>query len=312
MGVDEPIRLSMTGLKIVLVILITLFLDTECWAQDEQMIHVVQTLRLVPLGNTLIQKAFLIWKTESLERLMENFKWSDASRTDTVLTRHYNPKTESEERERQVMIYLRRDQSVGEVVLDLAHELVHATSRPNFDPYNPLLSVGNYILGAIDGEGGEVDAVFMECQVAVQLVSRLGIPLSRCQGYLHSLSPSIGQQVDREKIRSDFYRVGDWYSELQVKLAEEKSVLALLSSEAPHLFSSTGHTPYPFALMKEFEEITLLACKNSRNRIGQGKFKSFKKISYLLSFETPVNGESLTERQKEVEYFIHKRCEGKE
>ena len=194
------------------------------------------------------------------EDLRFKFKWGAASKTDAVLTRHFNPRTGAESRERQVTIFLREGQAFDDLVLDIAHELVHATSRPGWDPYDPRLTPGKYIWAAIEGEGGEVQAVAMECRVGFEVHSRFGAASSaveRCKSYLSSKQAGL----DEELIRRDFYRVGHWDYELDRKLGPERSLFPLLSRETPKLYSSTGNAPYPVALFREFEEITQIACR---------------------------------------------------
>src|SRR5690348_335129 len=96
---------------------------------------ILNLLSDVPSGRSLMDAAKKTWKCDSPKKLATHFQWSDVSRTDTVLTRHYNPQTGAEERARQIQIFLREDQPVVEVALDMVHELVHATARPSFDPY---------------------------------------------------------------------------------------------------------------------------------------------------------------------------------
>jgi hypothetical protein len=214
----------------------------------------------VPSGQALINQGLHFWGFATTAELTQAFKMGQASRTDAVLTRHFNPETGEETRERQVTIYLRAEQALGNLVLDIAHEMVHATARPAWDPYDPELTGAKYIQASIDGVGGEVAAVISECKVALELSSRFGVPAPRCRGYL------TAGKLDDAKIRQDFYRVGKWQKDLVKRLGEEIALLPLLSADAPKLFSSTGNAPYPVALLREFDEITQIACENSRKR----------------------------------------------
>jgi hypothetical protein len=223
----------------------------------------LKILSHTPTGRALLKRAQEFWKISRPTELSSVFKWGEASKTDAILTRHFNSKTGEETRDRLVTIYLREDQSLDDLVLDMAHEIVHATTRPGWDPYDPKLTTGKYIWSAIEGKGGEVDAVAQECQVGFELLDRfgsVGASIERCQGYL-----SAGQ-LNRELIRRDFYRVGKWNQEISQNLGEEFALFPLMNSEAPTLFSSTGNAPYPVALYREFEDITRIACTNSRRR----------------------------------------------
>jgi hypothetical protein len=219
-------------------------------------------------GHRLLERACGFWKEPSLDALASHFEAGPASRTDAILTRKYNPATGRESRERQVSVVVRTDQPLEEIVLDLAHELVHALARPSWDPYDPRLTPGAYIRATIEGQGGEIDAVVSECNVARELrlkgtFGRAQASLERCLAYW---SP---RGIRRSRVRKDFYRVGDWKSPLTKLLGPEAEGFPFLSTERPRLYSSTGSAPYPMALYREYEEITQVACENSRKRLEE-------------------------------------------
>jgi hypothetical protein len=250
----------------------------------------LEILSHVPTGKELLKRAQIFWKLSRTEDLPKVFKWGRSSKTDAVLTRHFDPVTGTEIRERQVSIYLREDQKLEDLVLDIAHELVHATSRPAWDPYDPKLTAGKYIWAAIEGEGGEVDAVHAECRVGFELMDQFGSAAGsteRCEGYLSAQDDSL----DREAIRRDFYRVGKWNGDISQSLGSERGLFPLMSAEVPALFSSTGNAPYPVALFREFEEITSIACENSRRRADAGGARSPASV------------------QKSAQSFVAERCQ---
>ncbi len=269
---------------------------------ENRLQQALNLLTQVPTGQSLVKKAQQLWKLSDLSELLEKFKWGEASRTDTILTRHYNPKTGEEDRDREITIYLRKDQSQFELTLDMAHELVHATSRPGFDPYDPTLTPGKYIYAAIEGEGGEVDAVVTECQTGQEMAQLLKVPFRRCERYRKDLGRN---ELDRDRVRRDFYRVGQWKVDLHNKLKDEFELFPYLSADAPTLYSSTGHAPYPLALLREFQEITEMACDNSRSRMKTAASnKSWIKNSWMkTSFSQRVQT-----AQDDVEHFLLKRC----
>lgn len=271
----------------------------------DRMMDALEILKLTQSGRALVSRTNELWKSDTLIEVKDHLKWGQNSRTDTVLTRQYDPKTGHEEREREVTIYLRQDQAQIDLVLDLAHELVHAITRPSYDPYDPVLTPGKYIWAALEGPGGEVDAVITECEVGVELSKIWSFPLQRCQGYLKQSSQG-SFVIDRERVRKDFYRVGKWKSKVVEKLKQEASLFPLLSSNSPQLLSSTGQAPYPAALLTEYEEITATACNNSRNRMTQihsDKRKPFSASSTRFS--------TVLEKDDEIERFLSKRCEQK-
>lgn len=197
--------------------------------------------------------------------------WDHVSRTDAVLTRHFDSTTGEELRERQVSIHLKRGQSFSDLFFDLSHELTHAVAGPNWDPYDPNLTASRYVISALESPGGEIDAIYAECRLAfevLQIPGNTGDEWSahgvRCSRYLKKGSLAV---IDREKIKSEFYRVGRWYSDLSSELGDEKGSLPLLSSDSPKLYSSTGGAPYPVALVREYQEINVAACANSKRRL---------------------------------------------
>ncbi len=213
------------------------------------------------------------------------FKWDQVSRTDAVLTRHFDPKTGKEERSREVSVHLKRDQPLADLVYDLAHELTHAVAGPNWDPYDPGLTATGYIWTALEGPGGEVDAVVSECRVARELAK--SDLIGRCERYV------TRSDIDRDKVREDFYRIGEWVPALKKRLGQDASKFPMLSDLPPRLYSSTGAAPYPVSLLREYDEITAVACDNSRRR--------YAATSRNPASESDSAGESTRE-------FLQNRC----
>ncbi len=211
-------------------------------------------------GKALLEKAVRFWGLSEPRELKKYIIPGRVSRTDAVLTRHYQPDTGKEVRERSVKVILRLDQSLSESALDLAHELTHATSQPSWDPYDPGLTVGRYIHAALESEGGEIDAVEHECKTAREFVVQLGLRVSRCDRYIK------GSSVERVAIQKDFYRVGESLRDVKSKLRDECQLFPNLSSDEPELYSATGGAPYPVALIREYEELNRVACENMRKR----------------------------------------------
>lgn len=233
-------------------------------AEDrERLSEAIRLLGQTPAGAELLGKARRAWRVRDLAGLLGHFRLAKISRTDAVLTRHYHPETGREERERKVTVDLRRSQTFHDLVLDLAHELTHAAAGPTWDPYDPSLTPATYMRAAIEGPGGEVDALVAECEIGEGLGIRRGVSAARCRRYR-----SDSAKIDRERVRSDFYRVGRWLAEVRSRLGADAESFPLLSAGTPQLYSSTGHAPYPIALIREFDEITQIACENTRRRIG--------------------------------------------
>jgi hypothetical protein len=118
----------------------------------------------------------------------------------------------------------------------------------------------------LEAKGGEIDAVFTECEVAVDFKRELDIRSQRCDRYLVLHGEENRIAVDRTKIQNDFYRIGKWEPFVRGKLGADTALFPLLSAKAPELYSATGGAPYPVALMREYEELNRVACENVRKR----------------------------------------------
>jgi hypothetical protein len=230
----------------------------------------IALLDKVPAGRRILARAESFWNETSREGLLKHLAYGPVSRTDAVLTRHYHPDTGEEIRERFVTVILRKDQALMDVAMDLGHELTHATTPPTWDPYDPKLTAGRYMHAALEANGGEIDAVFTECEIAVDFKRELEMRTSRCDRYLKLTGNANVLTVDRGKIQMDFYRVGHWEPFVRTRLGKETEKFPLLSTKEPELYSATGGAPYPVALMREYDELNRVACENVRRR-GDGR-----------------------------------------
>lgn len=224
--------------------------------EDSRIREALVELERAPSGHELLLRARKRLQLSGDQRLSKVFRWGSVSRTDAVLTRHFDPSTGEERQEREIAIYLKKGQGLPELLLDVAHELAHAGSNEVWDPYDPDLDASAYVWNAIEGDGGEVDALVTECRVGREIAAASALARSRCAQY--------GETLDRGLVRQEFYRVGKWHPELEKKL--DATRFPLLSTLDPKLYSSTGRAPYPAALLQEYEEMTEIACENSRRR----------------------------------------------
>ncbi|MFZ9596260.1 MAG: hypothetical protein ACO3A2_09300 [Bdellovibrionia bacterium] len=262
--------------------------ESPSFSQDQfldRFVAALSQLSGVPSGAQLIQRALKQWNLQEFSQLTGRLQWGPISKTDTVLTRSFHAQTGQEEQTRQITIYLNPDQSQVDLVLDLAHELVHATEREGFDPYDPSLTAGQYVWTALEGKGGEVDATLVECEVGLELALRFKTRIRRCEAYLSQEKwtnlktgypkqeipepRSLAGWLDRNQMRRDFYRVGRWKTQVIQQLGSELARFPLLSSHTPALYSSTGETPYPVALLGEYRELNRVACENSKKRMKE-------------------------------------------
>jgi len=141
------------------------------------------------------------------------------------------------------MIYLKESQSQLELILDLVHELVHAASRPPFDPYDPALTAGKYVWLAIEGVGGEIDAVVTECQLAIELSKRFDWSTTRCERYVDDDGKLLHPENLRAEVVKDFYKVGKPYRNLVNRFGAEASLFPVLSDSPPRFFLPPGKLP---------------------------------------------------------------------
>jgi hypothetical protein len=278
--------------------------------EDERfrMKTVVLQLGETQAGKRLLQKARRYWNVRTDAELLSHLGWSTISKTDAVLTRKFDPKTGEESRDRHVNVFLKRDQSVAETVLDLAHELVHATEESGWDPYDPSLRAVDYIHQSIEGRGGEVEAVYQECLVSVEIAPVYVLPYDRCARYTTEHTVEGGHDhahthhsVQRKKIVDDFYRVGEQYESLVDRLGAHAKRLVHLSGADANLISSTWNEPYPLALYLEFEAMTASACKNSERRLARLERKAARAPASAV----------IKNQRKRTQQFLKARCEQK-
>ncbi len=233
------------------------------WGPHDRIKFAVLILSELKVGKQWLAayKKSMGYKTE--KEIFKNIKPGNVSRTEAVLTRYFDTISGNEKREREVTVFLELEQSLEEVVMDLGHELVHASLRPAWDPYDPDLTPFRYIKASIEGRGGELEAVMNECKVAMELMKTFDMKVNRCKRYLH---PST-QEISKMEIKKDFYRVGNWETQFVFELGHDSKQFPLLSGEDPELYSSTGRAPYPVALLEEYKGIIKSACENSYQRI---------------------------------------------
>jgi hypothetical protein len=259
---------------------------------DPTLDSVLEALGQSATGHALLQKAQEKWKFADTKSVAKIFKWDVVSRTDALLTRHFNPQPGEEQRERTVTVYLKSNQPFTDLLLDIAHELTHAVAEPSWDPYDAQLTVDHYVWAALEAPGGEVDAMISECLVGYELKIVSGSSIERCRRYRGD------GKLNRERVKADFYRVGSWSTEVVRRLRSKLTgKFPLISNLSPVLYSSTGRAPYPIALIREFDELTDRACKNSRRRMENFVGRA---PASLLPYE------SATIR------FVQSRCEGKD
>jgi len=246
---------------------------------DERLIEILSELSGSKTGEMLIERGLRAWELKNKEEIASKIKWAQVSKTQSVVHRTFDSMSLREIKERKVHIFLNWNLSRQEAVLDLAHELVHATSPPTWDPYDETLSAAKYIFETIEGAGGELDAIAVECRVSQEL-QWVELTLRRCRRYLRGTS----KRLDRRRLRQDLYQIGQDYGSLSRKLKSGILLLPLLSDRDPELYSSTGKSTYPVSLFQEFVLMNQMACENSMRRYRNLDVKDDRVARETLKF----------------------------
>ena len=167
--------------------------------------------------------------------------------------------------EERSLVYLDKDLTVADAVLDLAHELTHFTRRAAFDPYADDFTAQALIKGTIEGPGGEVEAYLVECKVWSE-IWRGRHSSSNCM----KIYDEERGKFSREKAISLFYQLGphhDAWEALRPLLGLGQEDFPYVSKR-PILFVSSYYSlPYPLAAIKEFQAIREKTCRNEERRL---------------------------------------------
>ena len=140
----------------------------------------ISTLERSPTAKKLLLRARFKAKKRgsTLEKLISS---GPVSITDSTVVRRFSSLNPTKvEYEHQLRIYLNRDLSYKDALLDLAHELEHFSHRPETNPYEHAKSLHEFILEMIEGEGGEGAAVYKECMIAEELLGVAFMRKSSC------------------------------------------------------------------------------------------------------------------------------------
>jgi hypothetical protein len=222
-------------------------------ASDAQAIEAAQamdTLSDSVAGRTIIRRAanaLTGGDTEALTALVEPGRVSEAI---VATRRSFDGRTT--QKSRSVRIQLESSADLLEAATGLAHELVHAASS-NIDAYEPHLTAGNYVRQAIDGPGGEVEAVLVQCEVERELVKRGVSGTSHCDAL---------EELSQNSVREKLWSTGSYHSEARAALGNEADDLPL-SSDSADMVSALEGTPYPLALAHAYAEMNRNVCDNT-------------------------------------------------
>lgn len=217
--------------------------------------ELVDLLKTVPEGLEQLRKA------EAKDPLFaEHIKMGSASFTETTFSRTYSLIDGHEQISLHHEVTLNGSLSVADAVVDLAHELVHFSEKGMINPYKAGFVRPHFVRNGIEGEGGELEALQVECNVAWALEKRhSNFPRHRlCEKYR-----GPANRFALERAREDYYAVGPWLAKLSPALKKELPEL----NDKPIVFTSSyAGQPYPVALVEEYAATRRSACENNQRK----------------------------------------------
>lgn len=199
--------------------------------------------------------------------LLDFIKEGRGSLTDTTLTRRFSAHNPEDVRfETKSIVYLNKELSVMNAVLDLTHELTHFVFREAFNPYKSNFTLDQFIKSTIEGRGGEVQAFMMECRVLKELYPSSLQKRNNCYKIFDEGTGTFSQNL----AVSRFYQVGSFYQNFRKKLREKgisEKFDHITDKEASFISSAYG-VPYPVAAYSEYVSVVTKVCENDRKRLA--------------------------------------------
>jgi hypothetical protein len=246
--------------------------------------NLLQKLATSKTGRELIYQANQKAKADGLT-LYDVIGAGHGSLTDTTLIRKFTTGSpEHVEYERRSKVFINKDLTQYDALLDLAHELTHFVYRKDFNPYELNFSLSQFIKNTIEGVGGEVQAFMMECKVHFELFPKVSSGRYSCQQILDAETGKLSFQkaVDR------FYQVGNYYESFQNSLKQNgiKHHFPKVSSDKVSFVSSAYGIPYPVAAYEEYLTVINKVCENDRRRIGYFKNTEGRSPASLQKLES--------------------------
>lgn len=235
-------------------------------------------------GKSLLKKA-KAKAEENNETLYDIVSAGDGSLTDTTLTRRFSPHDPDRViYESQSKVFLNKDLSQYEALLDLAHELTHYVYRKNFNPYVRNFSLSEFIKNTIEGTGGEVQAFMMECRVHNELFPGRIKDRFNC---MKILDQSTGQ-LSFKKAVTRFYQVGAYFDSFDDVLNKHgiKTEFPEVSGQKASFVSSAYGIPYPVAAFEEYLSVLNKVCENDKRRLGYLKKETGRTPASVSKFES--------------------------
>ena len=244
---------------------------------EESVKFLLKILEKSPSGKNIILQA----KKKAQERgrpLESLIVPGENSITDTTLIRHFsvdNPDDVTFEIESIVVI--NEDHSIENAILDLAHELVHFVHKSAFNPYGKHFDVKKFIDSTLEGKGGEIEAYLQECAVMSEIMEQRFFNDDNCQSVYFPENEKLSLRLSRRA----FFQLGkymdDFLGQLSGHQLLKQDFPEITSSEAKFI-SSAYKLPYPYAALKEYQQIMKKVCENDSQR-----FKYLKRSPASIS-----------------------------
>jgi hypothetical protein len=231
---------------------------------EQNVRYLIEVLKRTHTGTRLLKEASLK-AAHSGETIFDILKPGDGSLTDTTLVRKFSQFNPHEiVYETRSKVYINRDLTMLDAVLDTAHELTHFTYRSPFNPYTYKMSVNDFITSTIEGTGGEVDAFMMECKVLFELFpTQLG-SRNNCRKIQE------GGSFSRTKAIQEFYKVGSYLADFEKELSRFKASSSdtQVTQDNISFISSAYGAPYPLAAVREYMAVMSKVCENDKKRFA--------------------------------------------
>jgi hypothetical protein len=249
--------MGLLSLIFLLLITSTAHAQDNAWARGWRSVpQLVKILRTVPEGKVVLERA-----AKKDPEFISKIKLGSASFTESTFSRTYSLLDGKEQINLHHDVTLNTSLNLADAVVDLAHELVHFTEKGMLDPYKAGFERADFIRNGIEGEGGELSALSIECRVAWSLEDSYdGFPQHRlCERYRGEANSFL-----REPARLDYYALGAaWFHRSGADL---KRVISEVSSHSTVFTSSYAGKPYPVALSEEYAVTKKAACTNNERK----------------------------------------------
>lgn len=210
--------------------------------------------------------------------LIDFIKEGRGSLTDTTLLRRFTvSQPDKIQYETKSVVYINRELSIKNAILDLSHELTHFVYREAFNPYHNGFTLEQFIKSTIEGRGGEVQAFMTECQVLKELYPEDLNSRSNCVKIFDKDTKSFSQSLAVKR----FYQIGSFYRNFKQKLSGRgiASHFEHITDLEASFISSAYGVPYPVAAYSEYVTVLNKVCENDKKRLGLMKVQKGRSIA---------------------------------